>query len=113
MTIGIVFVARCAARGLLARDHDDFDSFATSSAEPAVQTIHVAIGVDESILDVLALQPAEIMHPLLGRRVADARPWLLTRTLSHPTRRIVCGRLSASESVRDEQADAATRNAGA
>ena len=67
--MGIVFVARCAARsGLLARDHDHLDFLPDQFAGQGVQAIHVAIGVDESILDVLPFQPAEIMHSLLEGR---------------------------------------------
>ena len=69
MTIGIVFVARCAARGTwTASDEDHVDFLPDQFAGQGVQAVHVAIGVDESILDVLPFQPAEIVHSLLEGR---------------------------------------------
>jgi len=104
MTMGIVFVARCAARSCRA-GHDDLDFLRDQFACQGIQTAHIAVGVDEAILDVLPFQPAEALHSLnerhaqtLGRRFR-CRP----QQSNTPDRR---GRLSAADPVRDEQADA-------
>ena len=106
MTMGIVFVARCAARAaVLAPSHDHLDFLPDQFAGQGVQAIHVAIGVDESILDVLPFQPAEILHSLLeGRAQMGASGFRSER--QHPDTTDRRGGLSAAEPVRDEQADA-------
>ncbi len=69
MTMGIVFVARCATRvAVVLAGHDHLDLLLDQFAGQRLQAIHVAIGVDESILDVLPFQPAEILHSLRERR---------------------------------------------
>jgi hypothetical protein len=69
-----------------------------------VQAIHVAIGVNASILDVLPFQPSEILHSLHERRAQlSVRCLRSERQPSDTTDGR--GRLSATEWVRDEQAD--------
>ena len=104
--MGIVFVARCAARGgLPASDHDHVDFLPDQFAGQGVQAVHVAIGVDDSILDVLPFQPAEIMHSLLERRAQMGDSGFRSER-QPPDTTDGRGRLSAAEPVRDEQADA-------
>ena len=77
------------------------DQFPGQRIQPAL----VATGVDDTILDVLPLQPAKFLHALLEGRVQIGDSGF--RSQRQPTettdRR---GRLSAAVSVRHEQADA-------
>src|SRR5205085_6411408 len=94
------------ARGRRVANHDHVDFLPDQSAGQDIQVIHVAIGIGGSILDVLPVQPAEIVHPLLERRIGFGGTG--DRSERHPPdSRCVRGRLSADDPVRNEQADAA------
>jgi hypothetical protein len=66
--MGIVFVARGAGAWHVP-DQDHLDLLPDQFAGQRVQTARVAAGVDNSIRDVLTLQPAEFMHALPEGRV--------------------------------------------
>ena len=107
MTIGIVFVARCAARAAsAATNHNHVDFLPDQFARQGVQAVHIAIGIDESILDVLPLQPAEIMHSVLEGRAQIGTAGLRCER-QPPDSSDRRGRLPTADPVRDEQADGA------
>ena len=54
----------CRASALPAPDNDHVDLLRDELANQNFQSVHVAIGINESILDVLAFMPAEIAHSL-------------------------------------------------
>ena len=53
------------ARTRYVSDHDHVDFLSDQFAGQGIHAVHVATGVDDSILDILPFLPAEIMHSLL------------------------------------------------
>ena len=94
------------AGSLPVSDQDHLDLLPEQFADQGLQTARVTIGIDDSILDVLPLQPAEFTHALLERRVEICDSGF--RSERQPTdttdRR---SRLPMAGPKRDQQADAA------
>ena len=87
-------------------NHDHVDRLVYQFAGHGVQSVHVAIGVDGSILNVLSFHPAEIAHPLFERCVGfGGTDFRSERNPTYTTDGR--GRLSVAVQVREKQTNAA------